>query len=84
MGSDVKPSAVIEVLLEDGDFVRISIQVAEDEGWARRLCIFLVEEGVENAVSFECVFGDGGASGVAIGVVSSGVDLVFEIKVGHV
>ena len=84
MGSYVEPGAIIEVLLQDGDFVRISIQVAKDEGRAWRLSIFLVEDGVENAVGFECVFGDGGSSGVAIGVVRSWVDLVFEVKVGHV
>ena len=46
--------------------------------------VFLVENGVEEAVCFLRIFGDVGASGVTISVMGSWVDMVLEVKVGHV
>ena len=75
----VEPSAVIEVLLQYGDFVRIGIKVAKDESGPWRLGFFFVEDGVEKSVGFEGVFCDGGSSSVAIGVVRSWIDMVFKV-----
>ena len=62
----------------------VSIEVAEDESWSWWLGFFFVEDGVEESVGFESVFGDGGSSSVAVGVVSSWVDMVFKVQVSHV
>ena len=84
VGSYVKPSMAIQMVVEGFNVFGFGIEVAENESGAIRVGKFLVKDGLEHSVGFCCRFFVGGPSSVAVGVVGSRIDNVVDVEICHV
>ena len=84
VGSHIKPGFVVELFGQRLYFVRVRIQITEDEGRPVRVLCFFMQYGLDYSVGFLGDFGVLRTSGIAISVVGSWIQQMFDVKVGHV
>ena len=77
--ADVEPGLVVEVLREGGNLRRDRDEVTKNESRSFRVGKFLNENSSENAVGLCSSLSVCGSTGVSIGIVGSGVELVVEV-----
>ena len=84
VGSNIKPSFVVELFGQRLYFVRVRIQITKDEGGPIGVLCFFQQYGPNYSVGFLGYFGALRASGIAVSIVGSWVQQMFDVEVGHV